>query len=266
MLVIDKYVDCAYYSFMASETEKQAVELFHLLFLQQLGTRVDKGLYALKGGCNLRFFFRSIRYSDDLDLDVHTIAKETLRKNVNQIFKFAGLIRILRAQHLELSFLSEPKQTETTQRWKIHLRTDTGIELPTKIELSRRSFDEGAVFDAVDPEVAQLHRLRPILTTHYTLEPAFAQKVEALIHRTETQARDVFDLKFLLDAGATGSGLSVETRQKMNTARENAISVRYDDFIGHVVAYLPPQYQEFYGSRATWDRLQETVIQKLEAL
>src|SRR5260370_30959317 len=149
MLVIDKYVDYKHYSCMASETEKQAIELFHLLFLQQLGTRVDKGLYALKGGCNLRFFFRSIRYSDDLDLDVHTIAKETLRKNVNQIFKFAGLIRILRPQHLELSFLSEPKQTETTQRWKIHLRTGTGIELPTKIELSRRSFDEGAVFDAV---------------------------------------------------------------------------------------------------------------------
>src|SRR5260370_29389771 len=99
MLVIVKYVDCAYYSCMASETEKQAIELFHLLFLQQLGTRVDKGLYALKGGCNLRFFFRSIRYSDDLDLDVHTIAKATLRKNENQIFKFAVVIQIIRAHH-----------------------------------------------------------------------------------------------------------------------------------------------------------------------
>src|SRR5260370_14105024 len=127
----------------------------------------------------------------------------------------AALIRLLPATHPALCFLSGLRQTETTQRWKIHLRTDTGIELPTKIEFSRRSFDEGAVFDAVDPEVAQLHRLRPILTTHYTLEPAFAQKVEALIHRTETQARDVFDLKFLLDAVATGSGLSVETRQKI---------------------------------------------------
>src|SRR5260370_39275203 len=111
MLVIVKYVDCAYYSCMASETEKQAIELFHLLFLQQLGTRADKGLYALKGGCNLRFFFRSIRDSDDLDLDVHTIAKDTPRKSVNQICKFAGPIRILRAQHLELSFLAEPAQT-----------------------------------------------------------------------------------------------------------------------------------------------------------
>src|SRR4051812_31040708 len=119
---------------MTSEREKQAVELFHLLFLQQLGARVDKHLYAVKGGSNLRFFFRSIRYSEDLDLDVHTTAKETLRKNVNQIFKSSGLNRILRTHGLEIAFLSQPKQTATTQRWKIHLRsTDTGNELPTKI-------------------------------------------------------------------------------------------------------------------------------------
>jgi predicted nucleotidyltransferase component of viral defense system len=252
---------------MASEREKQAVELFHLLFLQQLGARVDKHLYAVKGGCNLRFFFRSIRYSEDLDLDLHTMARETLRKNVNQIFESSGFNRILRTHRLEIAFLSAPKQTGTTQRWKIHLRsTDTGNELPTKIEFSRRGFDEGVAFEAVDPEVAHLHRLRPILTTHYTLEPAFAQKVEALIHRTETQARDVFDLKLLLDAGAVGSELSAKTQKKLSTACENAISVRFDDFVGQVVAYLPPQYQEFYGSRATWDSLHEKVVQTLDAL
>ncbi len=252
---------------VVSETEKQAVELFHLLFLQQLGTRVDKHLYAVKGGCNLRFFFRSIRYSGDLDLDVQTTAKQTLRKNVNQIFKSPGFIRILRTHRLEIAFLSEAKQTDTTQRWKIHLRTiDTGSELPTRIEFSRRGFDEGVVFEAVDPEVAQLHRLRPVLTTHYTLEPAFAQKVEALVHRTETQARDVFDLKLLLDAGAMGSALSAEARKKLSTAYENAISIGFDDFVGHVVAYLPPRYQEYYASRATWDSLQETVVKTLDAL
>ena len=76
----------------------------------------------------------------------------------------------------------------------------------------------------------------------------------------------MFDLKLLLDAGATGSALSAETRDKGHTACENAISIRYDDFMGQVVAYLTPQYQEFYGSRPTWDKLQETVVKTLEAL
>jgi len=34
------------------------VERFHLLFLAQLGHNLDKSCYALKGGCNLRFFSR----------------------------------------------------------------------------------------------------------------------------------------------------------------------------------------------------------------
>ena len=37
------------------------IERFHLLFLAQLGQKLDKRFYALKGGCNLRFFFKSIR-------------------------------------------------------------------------------------------------------------------------------------------------------------------------------------------------------------
>ena len=58
----------------------QAVEQFHLLFLAHFGARVDKKLYCLKGGCNLRFFWKSIRYSEDIDFDVHTIARSLCKK------------------------------------------------------------------------------------------------------------------------------------------------------------------------------------------
>src|SRR5260370_6605665 len=100
-------------------TDTRAVEHFHLLFLAQLGTRLDKKLYALKGGCNLRFFWKSIRYSEDIDFDVHTIAKHTLQKNVKQILDASGFKQILRSSKMELTNVSEPKQTDTTQRWKI---------------------------------------------------------------------------------------------------------------------------------------------------
>jgi hypothetical protein len=52
------------------------VERFHLLFLAQLVRRVKPGLFVLKGGCNLRFFHRSIRYSQDMDLDLGEIGPE----------------------------------------------------------------------------------------------------------------------------------------------------------------------------------------------
>src|SRR5712692_7742595 len=101
----------------------RAVERFHLLFLAQLGARLDKKLYALKGGCNLRFFWKSIRYSADIDFDVHTIAKQTLQNNVRKILEGPALTQLLRATGIQVTRISEPKQTPTTQRWKVHLET-----------------------------------------------------------------------------------------------------------------------------------------------
>lgn len=54
------------------------IELFHLLFIKSFLTTQDKSLIVLKGGCNLRFFLGSNRYSEDIDFDVMTIARENL--------------------------------------------------------------------------------------------------------------------------------------------------------------------------------------------
>ena len=66
-------------------TDRQAIEIFHLLFLRSFSARVDKALFALKGGCNLRFYHRSVRYSEDMDLDIRTMAVGTLRSNVEAV-------------------------------------------------------------------------------------------------------------------------------------------------------------------------------------
>src|SRR5258706_9379862 len=119
--------------------QQQSVELFHLLFLRHMNERLEKGLYAVKGGCNLRFFFKSIRYSEDLDIDVRTIAKETLRNKIHKLFESPAFLQALSSQQIEIGNISEAKQTETTQRWKLSLKlSKTSQILPTKIEFSRR--------------------------------------------------------------------------------------------------------------------------------
>ena len=65
----------------------QLREIFHLEFLRWLSRKVTAEHYALKGGANLRFFFKSIRYSEDMDLDVQKIKLETLKEVVMKILK-----------------------------------------------------------------------------------------------------------------------------------------------------------------------------------
>ncbi|MEK7731834.1 MAG: hypothetical protein AAB363_08250, partial [Planctomycetota bacterium] len=82
--------------------DHQAIELFHLLFLHAFGARVDRSLYVLKGGCNLRFYCKSIRYSEDMDLDVRTMSVAALRNNVERVLAGPALPLALRAQGLAL--------------------------------------------------------------------------------------------------------------------------------------------------------------------
>jgi predicted nucleotidyltransferase component of viral defense system len=245
----------------------QAIEIFHLLFLRAFGARVDKALFALKGGCNLRFFLKSIRYSEDMDLDIQTMAVGTLQNNVNRLLDTPAFVQALRAQGIELARTAQPKQTGTTQRWKLGLRlVDSGTQIPTRIEFSRRGLDTQTTVEPVDPEIIRAYRLYPVIVQHYSVRAAFAQKVSALALREQVQSRDVFDLKLLLDAGGAAQPILPAATKYLAAAIENALAVDYDAFAGQVLAYLEPEYQEYYGNKKAWNELQEQVINGLEAL
>jgi len=247
--------------------DRQAIETFHLLFLRAFGARVDKALFALKGGCNLRFFLKSIRYSEDMDLDIQTMTVGTLQNNVNRLLETPAFLQALRAQGIELSRTAQPKQTGTTQRWKLGLRiVESGTEIPTKIEFSRRGLDSHTAVEPVDPEIIRAYRLYPVIVQHYNIRAAFAQKVSALALRDQVQSRDVFDLKLLLDAGGAAQPLLPAATKHLVAAIENALAVDYDAFAGQVLAYLEPEYQQYYGTKKTWNDIQEQVVNGLEAL
>lgn len=248
-------------------TERQAIEIFHLHFLRTFSARVDKALFALKGGCNLRFYHRSIRYSEDMDLDIRTMAPGTLRSNVEAVLEATSFRHSLRAQQLAVAEYSAPKQTQTTQRWKIQLRMlDPPASVPTKIEFSRRALDEDIALEPVEPELIRRYRLYPVLVQHYTASAAFAQKVAALALRSETQARDLFDLKLLADAGAAGFPLRKPQLEQLPRAIENAMSMGFEEFVGQVVAFLEPEHQADFRERASWEILQEQVVDTLRGL
>lgn len=247
--------------------DRQAIEIFHLLFLRAFGARADKALFCLKGGCNLRFFLKSIRYSEDMDLDIQTMAPGTLTNNVNRVLDAESFAQSLRAQGLEIIRAIQPKQTPTTQRWKMTLRLlESGAEVPTKIEFSRRGLDADRTLEPVDAELIRSYRLYPVIVQHYSVDAALAQKVAALALRDQVQARDVFDLKLLLDAGGGNTELPTRAAAHLAAAIDNAIAVDYDAFAGQVLAYLAPEYQDHYRGRKAWNVLQDQVVAGLEAL
>ena len=244
---------------------REAVELFHLVFLDLLGRKVDKKLYALKGGSNLRFFFKSIRYSEDLDLDVSTsLSKDKLQVIMNRIIESKTIAQILDAKGIKIQERSSPKQTETTQRWKFALMIPlSSVPLRTKIEFSRRGMKTGLAFDSVDAELIRRYELTPILASHYQRADACAQKVIALATRKQIQARDVFDLHLLLTSGVDTSVVYDMAAKHIDKAKDNIWAVSYDMFKSQVVSYLHPEYQAQYSSSDLWDSMILTLANAL---
>lgn len=243
-------------------------ELFHFLFLQHLLAASDARLYALKGGVNLRFFFNSPRYSEDMDLDVFGGSVETLRKNGYKILADKALRRTLQGFGITDVLINDPakaKQTATTQRFRVRLVTAAGIELPTKVEFSRRDTPTSDVAtETISREVARRFRRLAFPCQHYRGSGAFLQKILALPGRDQPQCRDVFDLHILL-LGGQGSR---ELAQQINIAtREAALAVverlDYEDYRGQVVEFLEPEARAHLGTEAAWDAMRLEVIDLL---
>ena len=156
-------------------THRQQREAFHFLFLERLLRISDPHAFVLKGGINLRFFFASPRYSEDMDLDVLAGAVGTLRKNGYRILRDPAFAKRLAAYGIAELILGDPakaKHTATTQRFRARLVNTAGESYPTKVEFSRHAQSGESVLETIDPSVAQAYRRLSFPCRHYSAAAA----------------------------------------------------------------------------------------------
>jgi len=238
----------------------QKREVFHLTFLRALGRSAPLSTFVVKGGCNLRFFFGSIRYSEDIDLDASGVPVHLLRDKVMAILQSSGLVDTLRTfgiDRVQPPTISRAKQTETVQRFKAHLLTTAGEDLPTKIEFSRRGLDSPIRAEPVSAVIVAAYRFAPVIVPHYTAVPAARQKIRALIARREPQARDVFDL-YTLSSQPEVSPANLRagfSERELRQARDRIYEIEYAQYRDTVVSFLAPDDRVAYGSSEIWDEI-----------
>ncbi len=240
-------------------TEVEVIEFFHLAFLQVLPARLDQAHYVVKGGANLRYFFESLRYSEDVDLDAVSIEPWKLEAKVDQVLASPAMRLLLRADGLALESVTKPKQTDTTQRWKPSIMVNGRREtVRTRIEFSHRAADPRRILEPVPDRVVATYALRPPTMLHYTADAAIEQKIGALALRSETQARDVFDLELLLRRHREAIRSMQMEPHSVQTAAERVFELPFDAFRDQVLPFLDPEIAELYD-RAAWEQIRSFV-------
>ena len=253
-------------------SDTQIREVFHFYFLDRLLKLTDPGLYILKGGVNLRFFFKSPRYSEDMAIDLLSGSVQTLKKNGYKILNDGAFQRSLRSfdiANIEVNDPGKAKQTQTTQCFRLGLITPAGHRLPTKVEFSRRNGSGNGESESalVDAEIARAYRKLAFRCPHYTGGAAVVQKLRALAGRPVTQARDVFDLAILIRGGhgAAVPWSRLLPENEHAKALDCLMTLTWPDYDGQVVEFLEMEGREEYGNRGAWDSLQNLVLSRLEA-
>lgn len=248
---------------MAGFSSAQITELFHLAFLDVLSKRLDPARYILKGGANLRYFFASARYSEDIDLDISGEVPWGLEDKVDAVLDSGALKILLRIGDLSIAEFSKPKQTATTRRWKVGVAISSSAEIVrTKIEFSNRGIEGTYRLEPIPSGVVAPYALRSPSVQHYTEDTPTEQKVRALAGRSETQARDVFDLDLLLRRRRLTPG-SLRA-QVLTDAGDRVLQLPYDAFRDQVLPFLEPDALELYEGEAVWEQMQTFVAGQLE--
>ena len=205
-----------------------------------------------------------------MDLDIQGVRVERVKKTVMEILSVRGFSDCLKSFGIERAVppdITKAKQTETTQRFKIHLLTSGGEDLFTKIEFSRRPMKGTSIVESVPAQILRSYKMAPLLVSHYDTASAIQQKIQALAQRSVLQARDIFDL-FVLSSQYEGSRKKDCQVGKaiLKTAYDNIFMVEFPQFRDTVVAYLGVEDREAYSSPAAWDEIKLKTAHFLEEL
>jgi len=242
-----------------------ARELVHLLILQELGAVRGGGGVILKGGVNLRLFFGSPRYSEDMDLDGSTDGSGDIRTRIARRLQAFGIRGLDPGE-------GPNKDTETTFRYKFGVIGAGGVRYPTKVEVSFRAHHASDVVVVESPAKAALesYGLHPFEVRHYALEAAVRQKIQALAGRREAQARDIFDLSVLVPGAPAVPLLEflahASSTDQLEEAHARALTISYDEYRGQVVEFLDEPDRTVQSTGAAWDDMRLRVAALIEAI
>lgn len=238
-------------------------EFFHLIVLRHLTIRLSGRAWAVKGGACLRFFHRSPRLSEDIDLDVISgVRLETLRNAVDSILESRSLMASLIPLGIIKVNITKPKQTQTTQRWKAALELAGDISLPTKIEFSRRQ--EHIVYSKGVPDAVVLdhYKLTPFGAQFYDATQMAVQKIIALASPGRYAVRDLFDLYHLLSVVKVKAGdiANFIDKQNVKRAADKSAHFSHKDFKEQVLPYLLEELIALYQDPHAFKRMQDEVV------
>ncbi|MFW6352194.1 MAG: nucleotidyl transferase AbiEii/AbiGii toxin family protein [Bacteroidota bacterium] len=228
---------------MFTESREDALqrEILQTKLLSSIFTKAAKNEVVLKGGMAMRVSQGSHRKTKDIDLGQHPgIPLPKLQKLMRSAIK-----QTLSSGILEKYEVSEPKQTDTTARWKINGQTKGKTRVQLTVEVSRRGVPTPENLETVEYFPPDEYKISPFLVDVYNGKTLAATKVIAMLQENRVAPRDLYDLHILIRNEVTPPSdlLSDVDEEVLGESLEKLWDkidmLDYDMFVDQVAPYLP---------------------------
>lgn len=175
-------------------------EALQMRVLSELFRHTRRHEIVVKGGMGMRVSVNSLRYTKDIGLDANPMTeaeqtREWVRASIRTaVFASSGYISNIK--------ITEPKQTDTTLRWKVNgLLADTSEPFQLTVEVSRRGFHaKGHIVTTTFTPPAE-YNLPPVMVEVYDSEALMVSKISAMLNDNRDAPRDLYDLGILFKMG-----------------------------------------------------------------
>lgn len=200
----------------------------------------------------------------DLDI-VSQIRVETLRNAVDSVIDGRAMLASLMPVGVTNISATKPKQTGTTQRWKVSLQIGSDEPLHTKIEFSRRRDRISYSTGVPDSQLLKQYKMTPFAAQHYDAASMAAQKAISLASPARVALRDLFDLHHLFfTIGAKPEEVSPLVEPKtFEEAAEKVMRFTFEQFQEQVVPYLTAELVALYGDSTLFEKQKDEVAKVL---
>lgn len=239
-------------------------EVFQARLLSEIFNQTVHREVVLKGGLAMRTAFGSPRLTKDIDLQsdprvaparTASLIRQAIRATVR-----TGLVSDV--------VVTEPKQTDTVQRWKINGRVgETHVNLT--VELSRRGLPPTEHMSTVRYEPDAGYGVRPVMVESFSASAMAAGKVAALLGANRVAPRDLYDLDLLIGHEIEPpvellSRMGVEELQeKLQLLWDKIELMDYETARDALVDYLPAEAGDRID-RETWETMRIRTGQAIE--
>lgn len=221
-----------------------------------------RGEIALKGGFAMRVLANSHRYTDDIDLAASPgipaqFVGKCIQKALSDL-RGSGLVA-------NLTVSENPKQTDTTLKWKIN-GTVGNHSIHLKVEVSRRDHVDGNTL--VTSPYSAVPGSPPVMVSSVGLPSLAAAKVDCLKNPKREAPRDVYDLYLLvsMDVRPVPGALQRYSREELLALRslvwDKMEKMDYETARQQLVPFLPAETADKL-TEDVWDEMRLVVADKI---